>query len=296
MQYDKCLKCGTPKNDGDIECPKCGVIYEKAEKKYEEEIKKNEEKKKSEIIVCPVCNENFSRDHDICPNCGEPMSINAFKHEDKNNQIEIGKKTVSPLLIVGIVFMPYIFAWFTLRDEYSVKARNISFAWLGFLFILVSIDTNYSDTANNNIVTAMKDVKPSVACDYLTNIELSTRGWKNYYDDVYGCSSPYKEFGSGYPLKNNLAYYVDGTATTVTQLELVVNVNNRDEAIKAHRELLKASKVLTKKFLNKTLPNTIDKAIKNGNNMSSKIANANIEVIRNNWPTGKGYELKVIIK
>jgi len=46
MKYDKCLKCGTPKKEGDLECPKCGVVYEKAEKKQEEEINKNKEEKR----------------------------------------------------------------------------------------------------------------------------------------------------------------------------------------------------------------------------------------------------------
>ena len=34
------------------------------------------------------------------------------------------------LLGVGIFFMPYIFAWFTLRDGYSVISRVMSFVWL----------------------------------------------------------------------------------------------------------------------------------------------------------------------
>ncbi|MFC1825463.1 hypothetical protein ACFL9T_22345 [Thermodesulfobacteriota bacterium] len=150
--------------------------------------------------------------------------------------------------------------------------------------------------AAGDVTAAMKDIKPSVACNYLVSIGLSTRGWKNYYDDVYGCSSPYKEFGTGYPLKNNLAYYVEGTATAVRQLKLVVNVNNRDEAKKAHAELLKAAEVLFKKSLNKPLSDSIHNTITNGKNMSSKIGGAAVEIVRENWPTGKGYEIKVIIK
>jgi hypothetical protein len=150
--------------------------------------------------------------------------------------------------------------------------------------------------AAGDVTAAMKDIKPSVACNYLASIGLSTRGWKSYYDDVYSCSSPYKEFGSGYPLKNNLAYYVEGTATAVKQLKLVVNVNNRAEAKEAHAELLKAAEVLVKKSLNESLSDSIHNAITNGKNMSSKIGDATVEVVRDNWPTGKGYEIKVIIK
>ena len=166
--------------------------------------------------------------------------------------------------------------------------KNVNHIIAGFIIFCL--------LATGNVTAAMKDVKPSKACNYLASIGLSTRGWKNYYDDVYGCTSPYKEFGSGYPLKNNLAYYVEGTATTVRQLKLVVNVNNRDEAKKAHVELLKATEVLVKKSLNESLPDSTYKAITNGKNISSQIGDATIEVLRENWPTGKGYGIKVIIK
>ncbi len=144
-------------------------------------------------------------------------------------------------------------------------------------------------------LAATKDIKLSVACDYLASVGLAADGWKHYWDDNYGCCSPYKEFGAGFP-KNNIAYYVNGTATTVKQLELVVNVHNRAEAKKAHNVLLEYAKILLKKSLNEPLPDNICDAITNGTNMSSKIGDtAVIEIIREDWPTGKGYEMKFVI-
>lgn len=43
------------------------------------------------------------------------------------------ERKVSILLGIGIFMMPYIFAWFTLREGYSKPARFISFGWLFFL-------------------------------------------------------------------------------------------------------------------------------------------------------------------
>lgn len=43
------------------------------------------------------------------------------------------ERKVSILLGIGIFLMPYIFAWFTLREGYSKPARFISFGWLLFL-------------------------------------------------------------------------------------------------------------------------------------------------------------------
>ena len=43
------------------------------------------------------------------------------------------ERKVSILLGIGIFIMPYIFAWFTLREGYSKSARYISFGWFLFL-------------------------------------------------------------------------------------------------------------------------------------------------------------------
>ena len=77
-------------------------------------------------------------------------------------------------------------------------------------------------------------------------------------------------------MKNNLACHVEGTATTVRQLNLVVNVNNRAEAKKAHAELLNAAEVLVKKSLNKPLPTNIHDAITKGKNVSSRIGDVTV--------------------
>lgn len=45
-------------------------------------------------------------------------------------------RQVSLLLGIGILFLPYIFAWFTLREGYSTPARVVSFAWLVLLLLM----------------------------------------------------------------------------------------------------------------------------------------------------------------
>jgi hypothetical protein len=42
---------------------------------------------------------------------------------------------VNLLLGVGIFFMPYVFAWFTLREGHSMRARTLSFGWLGLMIL-----------------------------------------------------------------------------------------------------------------------------------------------------------------
>ncbi len=53
-------------------------------------------------------------------------------------------RKVSILLIIGIVCLPIVFAWFTLKDGYSKRARGISFVWLVVSLILTMGNSNES--------------------------------------------------------------------------------------------------------------------------------------------------------
>jgi hypothetical protein len=143
---------------------------------------------------------------------------------------------------------------------------------------------------------ALVVTSPATACALLNNIGLATGGWKNRYDNEFGCSSPYKEVGTGFPLANNLAYYPEGDRNTVAQLRLVLNVNNKSQAASGHSSLLSATDTLSEKAAGLKLPQSIKKAITKGNPIKIKLGQASVEVKRDNWPSGKGYEIHVIFK
>jgi len=44
-------------------------------------------------------------------------------------------RKVNFLMGISIFFMPYIFAWFTLKEGYSTSARKLSFGWLAFVVV-----------------------------------------------------------------------------------------------------------------------------------------------------------------
>ncbi len=143
---------------------------------------------------------------------------------------------------------------------------------------------------------ALISTSPSVVCSYLNDSGLRTRGWKNYYGSEYGCSSPYRELGTGYPLANNLAFYAEGTGSEVTSTKLVLNVNNRGTAEAAKNELLKAAKLLSVKAAGGELPQSVQDAISAGEGATASVGSVSVEVLRIDWPTGKGYEIKVILE
>ena len=145
-------------------------------------------------------------------------------------------------------------------------------------------------------VNAKIVVFPIYTCNLLNKEGLTTNGWEIIYKEKYGCNSSYKQLGSGWPLANNLAFYVDGTADLVTQVKLILNINDRESAYSAHQKLLKVAKALNIKVTGKQLTQPLKDAIKKGHNATQKIGVSIVEVLRKDWPTGMGYEIQVIIK
>lgn len=80
------------------------------------------------LIQCPDCKKEMSDAAPTCPNCGRPNTISNPVHNSVTN--DVPSRKVGFLLLVGIVFFPLLFAWFTLRNGYSKKSRVISFGWL----------------------------------------------------------------------------------------------------------------------------------------------------------------------
>lgn len=62
------------------------------------------------------------------------------------------ERKVSIPLGFGILFIPFIFAWFTLRKGYSTKAKAISFIWfvLALLIFKGNTDKNKTELVNSS--------------------------------------------------------------------------------------------------------------------------------------------------
>lgn len=105
-------------------------------------MQKNEIKQKE----CPFCAENINIKAKKCKHCGETIDVILRVVEEaksSNNQnVNVNVATdkshlpaekdipVSFLLGVGILFLPFIFAWFTLRKGHTTGAKIISFLWM----------------------------------------------------------------------------------------------------------------------------------------------------------------------
>jgi len=136
---------------------------------------------------------------------------------------------------------------------------------------------------------------PQQACNAMTKVGLFTNGWNNRYEDSYGCSSPYKDIGNGYPMPNNLAFYAEGNGSQVNKVKIVLNFNDRSSTKNAYPELQSAAALLVSEFTGSAITQELKAAIASNANLSTTINNTSVTVEKIDWPSG-GYEIQVTIK
>ncbi|WP_418187302.1 zinc-ribbon domain-containing protein [Aliarcobacter lanthieri] len=99
-------------------------------------------------------------DWDFSTTSGETMitrievNIEDIENLQRNDSIylKILKKILDGLLLVGIIILPFIFSWFTLKKRYSKNYRLFAFSWLIiYIFIIYnSGDKNKEKDMNTN--------------------------------------------------------------------------------------------------------------------------------------------------
>ncbi len=144
------------------------------------------------------------------------------------------------------------------------------------------------------VAADLKVTAPTTVCSCLSTVGLPTGGWKKIYD-TYTCLSNYKPLGTGLAL-NNLAFYVEGRATAVFEAKLVLNVHDKTQATAARVELANAAEALCRAVTGVELPAAARTAIRAGKTASVKAGPSTLKVEREDYPSGKGYELRVVIR
>jgi hypothetical protein len=72
----ECPKCQTEYEQGDIECKKCGIIFEKYYQRQARQAEPPPIKATNRLISgCKACGNKISLNATSCPNCGEPQNI-----------------------------------------------------------------------------------------------------------------------------------------------------------------------------------------------------------------------------
>lgn len=85
------------------------------------------------LITCKECDNDISSQATGCPRCGAPVGgVAAASSRPAHRKVSIP-------LGIGILFLPYIFAWFLLRRGYSTTARVVGFGWLVLIAVIITI-------------------------------------------------------------------------------------------------------------------------------------------------------------
>lgn len=144
---------------------------------------------------------------------------------------------------------------------------------------------------------------PRDACEYLGSIPGMMGSYEKYkpmFNDPvgndYSCGSKYKDIGSGFPLANNIAYYVRGTQDRAQRLRILLNVNQPMLIGEAMPVFSHAADTLFKAVFSTSLTSEISSALAEGKKGSWSHAGYVIEVNKEDWPTGRGYEFNFVIR
>jgi hypothetical protein len=181
------------------------------------------------IINCPDCNKEISDAAPFCPNCARP-----------NSKATSEKRPVSILLGIGILVMPIIFSWFTLRKGYSALSKVISFTWLVIFTAIISSSDKSRTITSTSSAPSRAEVKESsekimqvkidkILSDYKNNQVAADNKYKGNLVQVTGIvddvkkdimSNPYVTLGTGqqFELPQVQAFFTDSMNNQLAQL------------------------------------------------------------------------------
>ncbi len=175
-----------------------------------------------------------------------------------------GLEFIIPILL-SLGFLPFLYGWwtyvaysemFTTLSVFGLDEALIPYArWLAVTRIGSDLDTlerwrkaiqntRPSDKAElRHTLTSLSALSereksppvvqpkdgwsPYLAMQFLTDMGVHTGHYHHSFDDEWFASSPMREIGDGLILRNNIAYYIDGTEQAATALKVKLNVNDQ---------------------------------------------------------------------
>lgn len=139
------------------------------------------------MIACPDCKKEMSDAAPACPSCGRP------------NANAESPRSVGLLLGAGILFLPLIFSWFTLRRGYTTTTKAVAFVWLAFCLLIVGThDTknagSLADASSSSSSAQVMQVGiQQLLADYKNNEVGADNKYKGNLIEVTGIISDVKK-------------------------------------------------------------------------------------------------------
>lgn len=92
------------------------------------------------LIQCSQCHQPISTGVSTCPLCGHLNEQQLPPDTTTEVTKPVVAKEVSWPLLLGIIFLPYIFVWFILRKGYRFTTQAIALGWLAFMLYTLTIE------------------------------------------------------------------------------------------------------------------------------------------------------------
>nr|WP_314489615.1 hypothetical protein [uncultured Pseudomonas sp.] len=139
---------------------------------------------------------------------------------------------------------------------------------------------------------------PSTACALLADVGLKAGEWVDENGDgSSGCASKYQDIGSGASgLANQLAYYAAGPGDSVIEVRLAMDYNRPTDASPGTAALLAAAQKLALRALGADLSDAAAALIEGGRPGIERVGKGSVEVVREDWPNGQGYQVNVVMR
>lgn len=146
--------------------------------------------------------------------------------------------------------------------------------------------------SDQSYATNGEPFSPLAACNALIDEDgflPNASGYTELYDGVYSCATPYKDLGSE-ALPNNVALYGKGTASEVTRVKLMLNVNVASKVAQDTRTLAKLCTKMIASVSGES-PQGLEKQIAQGKPFEQQYQGYRLFLTKTVWSTGKGFEL-----
>jgi len=78
-------------------------------------------------LACHGCSKARAANSELCPHCGAPKASAHIR-------------SVGLLLVLGIIFVPFIFGWFTFRRGHSLASRVLAVGWMIMVVVAIGAD------------------------------------------------------------------------------------------------------------------------------------------------------------
>lgn len=124
------------------------------------------------LVTCPECKKQVSDQAAACPGCGRPLALSgAAGAVIPVPMVEKPTNNIGCALGLGIVFLPLIFSWFTLRKGHSTTTRVVAFAYafVSLLVLLAGVADKHNtavterNEASRAVQAALADAKAAAA-------------------------------------------------------------------------------------------------------------------------------------